>query len=306
MKGIILAGGAGTRLHPVTRAVSKQLLPVYDKPMIYYPLSTLMLAGIRDILVITTPHDQDQFRPAARRRVGSGASRSSYAVQPSARTDWRRRSSSVRTTWTADRAALVLGDNIFFGHGIGQLLTDTVGVVESKGGCSLFGYRVSDPERYGVAEWTTTGILLGVEEKPVTPRSNLAVTGLYFYDADVVDIAKGLVPSLRGRARDHRPQQRVRSARRCPAGRSRSRHSLARHRDAGRVAGSEPVRPGATAPAGDHHRLPGRDRHALPLHHARAGVRDGRADGQSPATRSTCGAAHPTTSPGSNDRGERD
>ena len=196
MKGIILAGGAGTRLHPVTRAVSKQLLPVYDKPMIYYPLSVLMLAGIRDILVITTPHDQDQFV----RLLGDGSQWGislSYAVQPSP--DGLAQAFLIGADHLdGGTAALVLGDNIFFGHGIGQLLTDTVGVVESKGGCSLFGYRVIDPERYGVAEVDETGILLGVEEKPVRPRSNLAVTGLYFYDADVVDIAKGLVPSPRG------------------------------------------------------------------------------------------------------------
>jgi glucose-1-phosphate thymidylyltransferase len=196
VKGIILAGGAGTRLHPVTRAVSKQLLPVYDKPMIYYPLSVLMLAGIRDILVITTPHDHDQFV----RLLGDGSQWGislSYAVQPSP--DGLAQAFLIGADHLdGGTAALVLGDNIFFGHGIGQLLTDTVGIVESKGGCSLFGYRVSDPARYGVAEVDETGILLGVEEKPATPRSNLAVTGLYFYDADVVDIAKGLAPSPRG------------------------------------------------------------------------------------------------------------
>jgi glucose-1-phosphate thymidylyltransferase len=196
VKGIILAGGAGTRLHPITRAVSKQLLPVYDKPMIYYPLSVLMLAGIRDVLVITTPHDQDQFV----RLLGDGSQWGislNYAVQPSP--DGLAQAFLIGANHLdGGTAALVLGDNIFFGHGIGQLLTDTVGVVEDKGGCSLFGYRVSDPERYGVAEVDETGILLGVEEKPAQPRSNLAVTGLYFYDADVVDIAKGLVPSARG------------------------------------------------------------------------------------------------------------
>jgi glucose-1-phosphate thymidylyltransferase len=196
VKGIILAGGAGTRLHPVTRAVSKQLLPVYDKPMIYYPLSVLMMAGIRDVLVITTPHDQDQFV----RLLGDGSQWGislNYAVQPSP--DGLAQAFLIGADHLdGGTAALVLGDNIFFGHGIGQLLTDTVSVVEGKGGCSLFGYRVSDPERYGVAVVDETGILLGVEEKPGRPRSNLAVTGLYFYDADVVDMAKGLVPSPRG------------------------------------------------------------------------------------------------------------
>jgi glucose-1-phosphate thymidylyltransferase len=196
VKGLILAGGAGTRLHPVTRAVSKQLLPVYDKPMIYYPLSVLMLSGLRDILVITTPHDQDQFV----RLLGDGSQWGislKYAVQPSP--DGLAQAFLIGADHLdGGTAALVLGDNIFFGHGIGQLLTDTVGVVEGKGGCSLFGYRVRDPERYGVAEVDETGVLLGVEEKPSRPRSNLAVTGLYLYDADVVDIAKGLVPSPRG------------------------------------------------------------------------------------------------------------
>ena len=196
MKGIILAGGAGTRLHPVTRAVSKQLLPVYDKPMIYYPLSVLMLGGIRDVLVITTPHDQDQFV----RLLGDGSQWGlslDYAVQPSP--DGLAQAFLIGADHLdGGTAGLVLGDNIFFGHGIGQLLVDTIGIVESKGGCSLFGYRVGDPERYGVADVDETGILLGVEEKPARPRSNLAVTGLYFYDADVVDIAKDLVPSPRG------------------------------------------------------------------------------------------------------------
>ncbi|MGH8961445.1 MAG: glucose-1-phosphate thymidylyltransferase RfbA [Jatrophihabitantaceae bacterium] len=196
MKGIILAGGAGTRLHPVTQAVSKQLLPVYDKPMIYYPISVLMLAGISDILVITTPHDQDQFV----RLLGDGSRWGislSYAVQPSP--DGLAQAFLIGAGHIAgDSAALVLGDNIFFGHGIGGKLVEAVAQVDGNGGCMLFGYRVSDPERYGIAVVDAGGTLIDIEEKPDKPRSNLAVTGLYFYDSQVVDIAGSLSPSERG------------------------------------------------------------------------------------------------------------
>jgi glucose-1-phosphate thymidylyltransferase len=196
MKGIVLAGGAGTRLHPVTRAISKQLLPVYDKPMIYYPISVLMLAGIRDILLITTPHDQDQFT----RLLGDGSQwglNLTYAVQPSP--DGLAQAFLIGADHLAgEPAALVLGDNIFFGAGLAGQLADAVADVRRDAGCSLFGYRVSDPQRYGVAVVDAGGRLIDIEEKPEKPRSSLAVTGLYFYDAQVVDRARSLAPSARG------------------------------------------------------------------------------------------------------------
>lgn len=196
MKWIILAWGSGTRLYPITRAISKQLMPIYDKPMIYYPLSTLMLAGIREILVITTPEDAESFE----RLLGNGSQwglRLEYALQPSP--EWIAQAFLIGETFIGiDDVCLILWDNLFYGQGLTTILRESVRVVKDERKSVIFGYEVSDPERYGVVEFDRWHNALSIEEKPEHPKSNFAVVGLYFYTHDVIDIAKNIQPSQRG------------------------------------------------------------------------------------------------------------
>jgi glucose-1-phosphate thymidylyltransferase len=196
MKGIILAGGSGTRLYPITKGVSKQLVPIYDKPMIYYPLSVLMLAGIKEVLVISTPHDLPRFEEL----LGDGSDlgmKFSYVVQPSP--DGLAQAFLLGEEFLdGDDACLVLGDNIFYGHGLTKLLAQSIKNVKDENKATVFGYYVKDPERYGVAEFDEDGNVTSIEEKPENPKSNYAVVGLYFYPKDVVKKAKEVIPSHRG------------------------------------------------------------------------------------------------------------
>ena len=283
MKGIVLAGGSGTRLHPITRAVSKQLLPVYDKPMIYYPLSVLMLAGITEILIITTPHDQDQFI----RLLGDGSDfgiELSYAVQP--KPNGLAEAFIIgREHVGSDSVALVLGDNIFYGHAARADADRGRPADRAAAGCSAT--RSATRSATASPRPTTSGRLISIEEKPAVPKSNLAVTGLYFYDNDVLDAAAAAAPVGPRRAGDHRPEQPLRRPGHRRADRPGPGHRLAGHRHPRLAAGGRPVRAGARAPAGRADRLPGGDRPGPRLHRRPAGAGPGAGAGQVRATAST-------------------